>query len=252
MRKFTSEVGSIRRHADLFLLANVKDPAVIRFESAHAAVMLQERVGAKVAPVLVVRDQNRGQFLSSAATLMTLGVSGLFLAWGDDLPSSSKRSNVRDFPDLASAVREVALVRGRTGSRAKLFAPVDLRTLGTPGGAKRARARLRAGADFLLAQPPTTDAGETFDRDSDSVIRAGLRGKVLLNAFPFRGGEDVRRYEGAFGWRLPAALHRAAARGEGGLISEAARVVRRLREEGFPGVYVTTRGEPALAERLLP
>ena len=111
--------------------------------------------------------------------------------------------------------------------------------------------RLRAGADMLLAQPPTTDAEETFDRHASTVRKAGLEGRVILSVFPFKGERDVRLYERKFGWALPKALHRAAARGEGHLLETGREVVRRLRSEKQPGVYAITRGDPAVAERLL-
>jgi len=140
---------------------------------------------------------------------------------------------------------------GRAGSSIRLFAPVDLIGLATPRGVNLAKHRLGAGADFLLAQPPTTDAGRTFDHHASLLEGSGLKDSVLLNVFPFRNEKDIKDYERYFGWRLPKSLHQAAGSGEASLIKEEKKVIRRLRAEKFPGVYLTTRGTPAVAGRLL-
>lgn len=249
MGRFAEEVRSIRGLADLILVANVKDPKRLRFDSVHAAVMLQEDFKLETAPVVVVRDQNRPQFLSTVLTAVSLGLNSLMVAWGDDYRSEA--SNVRDFPNLAKAIREAALIRARAASPIRLLAPVDIDSLSFPKGVALAKERIRAGADFLLAQPPTSDPGETFDAHASLVEGSGLKGRVLLNVFPFRGREDVDKYARLFGWRLPKGIRQAAAKGEGQLVDMERQVVRRLREGGFPGVCVSTRGTPRIAERLL-
>jgi len=172
-------------------------------------------------------------------------------AWGDDYPSSTRASNVRDFSSLGEAIRHASLVRRRAGSATRFLAPVDLDRLARSGGASQADNRLRAGADLLLAQPPTTDAERNFDRHASLLSSKGLAGRVLLSVFPFRNPADVRHCEKYFGWNLPESLHKAAAGGESPLLEMERSVVKRLRQDNFPGVYVATRGEPAVAERLL-
>jgi 5,10-methylenetetrahydrofolate reductase len=251
MERFTQEVRSIRDCADVILVANVKDTRRLKFDSVHAAVMLQEDFLLETGPVIVVRDQNRPQFLSTVLTAVSLGLNSVMIAWGDEYPASAKASNVRDFQDLAAAIREASLIRSRARAPTRIFAPVDIESLAYPRGMALARKRLSAGGDMLLAQPPTTDAGDVFDRHLSLLENAGLKGKVLPNVFPFKDADDVRRYEKMFGWRLPKGVHETAAKGERELLQLGRKIVRRLRREGFPGVYLTTRGNPGLAEALL-
>jgi 5,10-methylenetetrahydrofolate reductase len=250
MERFGEEARSIRDFADIILVANVKDLKRVKFDSVHAAVTLQDDYNLSAAPVIVVRDLNRPQFLSTVLTAISLGVNSMMIAWGDDYPESSHVSNVRDFADLAGAIREASRIRSRARSSARFFAPVDLEGLQNPKGVALARERLRAGADFLLAQPPTTDDGETFDRHDSLLEKSGLKEKVLPNVFHFKDDADIRYYERMFGWRLPSELHQAA-NGEGRLAELERRVVRRLRASGYSGVYLSTRGNPSVAERAL-
>ena len=175
----------------------------------------------------------------------------MMIAWGDPYPVSVRSSNVRDFPSLADAIAEASTIRRRSRASTLFLAPVDVESLAKPRGVALARGRLKAGADYLLAQPPTTDAQETFDRHASLLRSSGLKGRVLLNVFPFRNDEDVRGCEKNFGWKLPRSLHIAASDGRATLQKREVDVVRRLRDEDFPGVYLNTRGEPEIARRLL-
>lgn len=251
LERFGEEVRSIRDYADLILVANVKNPGRLKFDCVHAAVMLQEDFQLDAAPVIVVRDQNRPQFLSTVLTAMSLELNSIMIAWGDDYPSSAGASNVRDFKNLADAIREAGQLRKRARSSTKILAPVDLDSLRYPRGIALAKERIRAGADMLLAQPPTTDSDFTFDRHDTLVSKAGLDGRVLLNVFPFKDEGDVRHYEKLFAWKLPRDLHAAAAGGEARLIALERSIVQRIRKEGYPGIYLTTRGSPSVAEKVL-
>jgi len=91
----------------------------------------------------------------------------------------------------------------------------------------------------------------TLDRHAKLLRTAKLTGRVLLNVFPFRSLEDVRECESYFGWHLPKTLRRAAQKGGDALLEAEREVVMALREQGFPGVYLNTRGTPGIAERLL-
>jgi hypothetical protein len=131
------------------------------------------------------------------------------------------------------------------------LAPVDVSLLGSSRGVQLAKSRIRAGAELLLAQPPTTDSGETLDRHLALLGASGLRNRVLLNVFPFRDKKDVLYCEKYFGWRLPRALHKMAGSGQAALLEEARRAARRIRREGLPGVYVSTRGHTDVAKKIL-
>ncbi|MDE1858149.1 MAG: hypothetical protein KGI26_03670 [Thaumarchaeota archaeon] len=250
VRRFTSDVRKFRRYADIVLVANVKDQKVLKLDTVHLASTLQEALGVASAPVIVVRDQNRPQFLTSVLTALLGGAGSVMVAWGDDYPGGTA-SNVRDFESLAGALAEAASLRRVARPDATLLAPVNVERLSEPRELALAEKRLAAGADLLLAQPPTTDAEVTFERHLALLEKAGLREKVLLNVFPFMGRSDVSRYERKFGWRLPARLHDAARGGRAPLLEAERAVVRRIRRERLPGVYLSTRGDISLARDVL-
>lgn len=248
---FLQDVRGVRSFADVVLVANVKRDGVLKVDSVHAARALRTKIGVDAAPVVVVRDQNRPQFLSTMVTAATIGLRSAMVAWGDDYPEGSGASNVRDYPTLAMAIQEARAAVSRVTSRFVIFAPVDVESLARPSGVRRAKERLVAGASLLLAQPPATDPEETLPRQAELARDAGLKGKVLLSVFHFKGAEDVRMYEGMFGWNLPKALHKASEGGEKALIELEGRIIERMRKEGLPGVCLSTRGEPGIVKSLL-
>ena len=109
LERFTEGVRSIRDCADVFLVANVKNPSMLKLDTVQLAASLQESLGVEAAPVIVVRDQNRLQFLSTVLTALSVGLKSMMIAWGDDYLGSARVSNVRDFEDLAGAIREASL-----------------------------------------------------------------------------------------------------------------------------------------------
>jgi hypothetical protein len=250
MERFVEDIRAVRDLGDLFLVANLKDPSLLKLSTVEAAFLLQDRIRVRAAPVLVVRDMNRLQFLSTAVTAIYFELDSLMVAWGDSYPASTKVTNVRDFPSLGRALHEVNSIRRQARSPIRLLAPVDLNRLRTPKGIAQAKERLRAGADFLLAQPPTTDATDVFDSHAALLKAAGLEDRVLLNVFPFTDGADMKECEDKFGWRLPRGIHEAATAGSEKLRKTNREVVARLRDEGFPGVYLSTRGSPSVAATL--
>ncbi len=251
VERFIEEARSLRDLADVILVADVKRQDLLKFSTLEAAATLKERLGVQAAPVIVARDMNRQRFLSTVLTGLGLGLSSVMIVWGDRYPAGSGSTNVRDFRSLADAIRQASRIRKMARSPLLLFAPVDLNSLSSQEGVKRAKERLKAGADYLLAQPPTTDPDATFDMQTSVLAASGLKDRVLPNVFPFHGPKDVRECERYFGWKLPRELHEEAARGEGALFETEKAVVRRLKREGFPGVYLSTRGTPSVARRLL-
>ena len=249
--RFMEEARIIGKVADMILIADVKNPKVLEVSPLEAAIMLRERLGIDAAPVIVLRDVNRRRFLSSVLTGISMGLKSMAIVWGDRRPSSAGSSNVRDYSSLAGALKQASLLRKRARSNIMFLAPVDIRRLAHPEGVAMAKERLRAGASFLLAQPPTGDAYATFNRHIELLEAAGLREHVLLNVFPFRDGNDVKECERNFGWRLPRSVHTGAARGPSALFEMERKVVERLREEGLPGVYLNARGNPGTVKKLL-
>jgi len=249
--RFMEEARIIDKVADMILIADLKNPKLLEVSPLEAAIMLRERLGIDAAPVIVLRDINRRKFLSSVLTGISMGLKSMAIVWGDRFPSGAGSSNVRDFSSLAGALKQASLLRRKARSNITFFVPVDIRRLAHPDGLAMAKERLKAGADYLLAQPPTGDADATFNRHIELLEAAALKGRVLLNVFPFRHAEDVKECERYFGWRLPKSVHVAAARGPSALFEMERKVVERLREEGLPGVYLNARGNPGTAEKLL-
>jgi hypothetical protein len=247
---YLREVRAIRGFADVVLVASLKRPDISSLPPTDTGILLRKRLGLDAAPVLVVRDQDRLQLLSSVVGVLVGGLRSMMLAWGDaDLPRRSPK--LMGFSGLGEALAEASQIREGARFRCRFFAPVDLRRLFTTGGVALAKERLAAGSDYLLAQPPTTDAADTFESHARLIRKAGLEGKVILNVFPFRGPQDVKECEKYFGWQLPKSLHENAVEGESYLLGVEKEVVRRMRSEHFPGVYLSTRGTPALARDLL-
>ena len=251
LEQFVKGVRNIRSYADLFLVASLKNPNLLKFSSIQAAALLQERAKVKAAPVIVTRDANRPQILSSILTSVGLGLHSLMLVWGDRYPGTSGVRNSYDFRSLSQVIAEARAIATRAGANARILAPITITNLKSRHGSKLASSRLKAGAYLLLAQPPTTDSLGTFDAHAGLLDAAGLRGSVLPCVFPFRGEDDVSKSEKYFGWKLPGRLHRLARSGKEALTTEAREVAKRLKLEGFPGVYLSTRGEPQMAKEIL-
>jgi 5,10-methylenetetrahydrofolate reductase len=250
LENFIDDTRGLRGHADVLLVADVKNPRLLKFSTLEAAALLKDRLRMEVAPVLVARDYNRPQFLSSVTTALSLELDYLMFAWGDTYSAAVGATNARDFPSLAEAIREAALLRTRASAATRFLAPANVEGFSELEDRTRARKRLRAGADFLLAQPPTTDT-DVLERHTKLLGEARLKDRVLLNVFPFRSLKDVRECEAYFGWRLPKSLHEIAEKGEEALLEAERDVVMALRDLKFPGVYLSTRGTPANAKRLL-
>jgi 5,10-methylenetetrahydrofolate reductase len=250
IRRFIDQARSVGGIADIILIADVKDPNLLKLSAVEAAVLLKERAGIDAAPVLVLRDSNRKTFLSSVLTCFSLELGHLMFAWGDDYLPRSGSSNVRDFTSLAQSIGEAAQLRRRARMRTKFLAPVNVERLSSKGEGARARDRLRAGAEYLLAQPPTTDL-KTLERHGTLLRETKLWDRVLLNVFPFKDSEDVRECEAYFGWRLPKSLRDTAEKGHRALFEAEREVVGALRDQRFAGIYLNTRGTPGLAKQLL-
>jgi 5,10-methylenetetrahydrofolate reductase len=248
--RFIEGVRSIRDLADVFLVASVKNPEFLKLSTIEAARLLRDRLRVEAAPVIVVRDMNRLQFLSSVLTGMSLDFGSMMIAWGDNYPDNAGTTNVRDFSDLSDAIREADSIRSRARASTKFFAPLDLQLPSDGKGETLAKSRLSAGADYLLAQPPSFDS-DTLDQHLSQLEKLGIRDRVILNVFPFRDSKDLDYCERYFGWMFPTHFREVAASGESALLHEERKVVRRLRDEKFPGLYVSTRGNPSVARSLL-
>ncbi len=248
--RFVEEVRSIRDLADVFLVASVKNPQLLKLSTVEAARMLEERLRVEAAPVIVVRDNNKVQFLSTVLTGISIGLGSMMIAWGDKYPASAGSTNVRDYSSLSESIRDASSIRTRARGSTRFFAPMDIGLMGNSKGKALAKSRLEAGADLLLAQPPTIDSA-ALDMQTSRLEESGMKNKVLLNVFPFKDSQDLDYCEKYFGWRFPERFRDLAEAGESALLNEERNVIRRLRNEGFPGLYVSTRGNPSIARSLL-
>jgi 5,10-methylenetetrahydrofolate reductase len=251
MDELVGSVEAIQDCADLILVADVKNPELLKVSTIHVASIIKSRAGVDAAPVIMVRDSNRPQLRSAILTAFALGLDSIMLVWGDKYPAASHASNVYDYGDLSETIAEAVSIGESAGLRPRILAPVNLFSLTTKSVVARARSRLDAGAELLLAQPPTTDTGSTFIRHVQLIESSGLKSKVLLSSFPFWSVQDVKECETNFGWKLPPQIHELAKSGERPLLEEAHSVATKVRESGLPGIYVSTRGRPELARAIL-
>jgi hypothetical protein len=171
--------------------------------------------------------------------------------WGDTYSENNGAKNVYDYTGVGEMMREAGALFERAGIQPTFFAPLDLATLDAPRGRRLAHSRLKSGADYLLAQPPTADVVHTFPSHMRTLRERKLDSRVLLNVFPFRSRDDIDYCRKKFGWDIPSHLDAIAAKGEPELLKEAKRVADRLRAVGCQGVYVSTRGRPELARFIL-
>jgi 5,10-methylenetetrahydrofolate reductase len=250
-RDFVERVRRIQSMADAILVADVKDTSRLKLSSVHSAAMLREQIGVDAIPVITARDSNRPAVASAIMTAFSLGLGQIMLAWGDRYTETEAGANVYDFGSLSEVIALAKKLAERAGVAGRILAPVDISSLSGPRGQELAASRLRSGADLLLAQPPTTDARSTLPRHESILRTLQLKSKVLPNVFPFRDPDDIRACRAKFGWKLPDRLMEVASHGEAGLLKEARGVAEKLRDLGFPGVYVSTRGRPELARFVL-
>ena len=250
-RDLLERVRKIQDLADAILVADVKDLTRVKLGTVYSAAMIQEEVGIQAVPVVTARDSNRGAIRSSILTALSLGLDSIMFVWGDSYSANDGSKNVYDYGGLGELIGEAKVLAERAGVRLTVFAPVDIAKLKTERGRRVARSRMKSGASYLLAQPPTVDVAHTLPLHSRTLRKLGLESSVILNVFPFRNREDVESCRRKFGWDLPPHLDKIAEGGEAELLREAKMVADRLQAKGFQGVYVSTRGRPELARFIL-
>jgi 5,10-methylenetetrahydrofolate reductase len=251
MRDMVARVRKIEGLADAILVADMKDSGRLQLASIYTAAVLKEELGSEVIPVIPTRDMNRKAIRTMFLTCLSLGLDSVSLVWGDRYAEGEGSKNVYDFRSLGECIAEARALANRADVNATLFSPVDITALRSRKGLKIAEARLGAGTDVLLAQPPTSDVSHTLANHVAELKKNRLEMKVLHNVFPFRSLQDVQACRERFGWALPPELDKIALEGERRLLKEARGVTDSLRALGLPGVYVSTRGKPELARYIL-
>ena len=250
-RDFVERVRRIQPYADVVLVADVKDASRAKFSPVHAAALLRDETGVDAVPVVTARDSNRQAVTSSIVTALSLGLRGVMLVWGDRYGEEEGVRNVYDFGSLSEVVAHARGLADRAGGKCRIFAPVNIAKLGGDRGVELAKSRIREGADYLLAQPPTVDAGPTLRSHEKILSKLGLKDRVIPNVFPFRDPADIEYCRKRFGWSIPPRMDEIAKGGEAELLKEAKKAAAGLAESGFSGVYVSTRGRPELARFIL-
>ena len=250
-RDFVERVRRIQPYADAILVADVKDASRVKLSPVHAASLLRDETGVDAIPVVTARDSNRQAVTSSILTALALGLRGIMLVWGDRYGEGEGVKNVYDFATLSEMVAHARGLVERSGEKCRIFAPVDIAKLDSARGVELAKSRLSAGADYLLAQPPTVDSGPTLRSHDRSLSKLGLKGRVIPNVFPFRDTADIEHCRKRFGWSIPARMDEIGKGGEAALLKEARKAAAGLAASGFQGAYVSTRGRPELARFIL-
>lgn len=251
MRDTVTRVQKIEKLADAIIVADMKETSRVQLASVYTAAVLKEELGAEVIPVIPTRDMNKKAIRTMFLTCLALGLESVSLVWGDPYSDSDGSKNVYDFRSLAEAISEARQLSDRADIQATLLAPVDITALNSGRGVDLATSRLKAGADCLLAQPPTSDLARTLGRHTALLKEHRMEKKVLHNVFPFRNKADIDACRARFGWDLPKELDTIALEGEPRLLREARGVVESLEAQKLAGVYVSTRGKPELARYIL-
>jgi 5,10-methylenetetrahydrofolate reductase len=248
MRDLIEKVKRIERFTDYVLVADVKDASRIKLSTLYTATQIQMNANIRAVPVITARDMNSVAVRTQIITAISSGVEALMLAWGDKYKDEA--ANVYDYKSLSEMILEANNIAKRCGKEILIMAPVNLSTLEKEGGFKLTKERLDSGASLLLAQPPTTDF-KALEKHSRIISEKKLERFVLPNIFPFRDKHDIISCRERFGWELSEELESIADGGEVELLRKAREIAERIREEGFPGIYVSTRGRPEIARYIL-
>jgi 5,10-methylenetetrahydrofolate reductase len=246
-----ARVKKVENLADCILVADMKDIGRMKLSSIYTAAVLRDELDTEVIPVIAARDSNRSAVRTLFLTALSYGLDSVMLVWGDKYTDGDGSRNVYDYPSLSVVIEEMRQLADRANVRATILAPVNLALLGTSRGDEIALSRIKAGADSLLAQPPTSDV-ETLPGHVKVLQEKELKKNVLLNVFPFKDKADIEACRKRFGWKIPERLDELADEGgEARLLRESRSVVEKMRSERLPGVYVSTRGRPELARFML-
>jgi 5,10-methylenetetrahydrofolate reductase len=245
-QKWVSEVWKVVPYADVVMVAELGTRGS-RPTTIEPSALLASTLGVRVLPVVSAALTGKGAFSAAVREAISKGIKGIVPVWGDR-GKSPKEGGFVGLWEAVTAARDIAMDHG---GDFLIMAPANLSKFGRSKHLKLLSSRLENGADYLLAQPPTMDSEEAFALHQKALKDSGLMEKVIPQVFPFKDWEDVKKCRQKFGWEVPGRMAQVAARGEEALLDEAALVARRLRQEGFAGVYLSTRGRPELAARVL-
>ncbi|MDG6935172.1 MAG: methylenetetrahydrofolate reductase [Nitrososphaerota archaeon] len=250
MNDFVKRVSRIQGLADAFLIADLKMEDRVKLSTIHAAARLREELGVEAIPVITARDLNKVACRSHILTALSENIRSIMVVWGDRYAGNHAFKNVYDYGSLAELIVDAKMLASRVYDKSVVLAPINLDSFSGSKGRSLASHRLKAGADSLLAQPPTADE-ETLGAHLRLLKSTGFIKNVMLNVFPFRDSQDIKFCRERFGWKISTRLERLAMKGEAELLREARKVASRIEDSGVSGLYVSTRGKPELLRYIL-
>ena len=111
--RFVQAVEPVAGIADYVLVADLKDPSVLKLSSLHSAALLKAKLKVRAVPVITARDANRPAVTASVLTAFALGLESLFLVWGDRFGGAGDPKNVYDFRSLSEVIAEARSLADR-------------------------------------------------------------------------------------------------------------------------------------------
>lgn len=244
-------------HFDAFHVADLKRPGRWYMDSLMTAIRLKEKFPwVVVVPTLSARDRNAKALRQAIASALFFGIDNLTLVWGDRFNQRNARSprNVYDVAGVSGLVGLAREVQKRTGSsNLCVLTPIDLTKLNDARYLAMIKAREKATSDVFISQ---IFVGEAEDYLSllDTLRSEGVRSPILHNIFPFYGHKDALDISRRFNLKLGKPLLdelKVGGVAAGVKIASSFREALEANKGKVNGVYISSRGEPELALRLV-
>lgn len=240
---------------DAFHIADLRVPGRRYLDSVTTSIRLKEKFPwLEVAATVSARDRNRKALQESIATALYFGLDDLILVRGDPLTSADRSKNVYDVgrvSDLVEIARDVQ--KWTSAGELCLMTPLDMVKSKDAEYLETIKQRERAGSDVFLTQMFAGEPEEYLEM-LDRVRAEGVRSPILHNVFPLYSYEDAMEISKRFG--LPVAKRVLKELKEGGPAA-GIKAATRFREAmqsnkgKVNGIFVSSRGEPELAIRLI-
>ena len=250
-------VEILGRYFDAFQIADLKRPRRSYVDSVTTASRLREKFKwAEAIPTISARDRNRKALREGVASALFSGMENLILVWGDKfLPSEEgESSNVYDVEGLAGLIRLAREVQSKTeAGELSILTPIDMARLGDDSYLEIVKGREAASSNVFLAQIFLGDP-EEYLRLLKRLRREGVKSPVLHNVFPLLGYEDAVDISKRFGLSVSDSLLKELKEGgapAGMKFATKFREALYAERKETQGVYVSSRGEPELAIRLV-
>jgi len=242
---------------DAFHIADLRVPGRRYLDSVTTSIRLRERFSwLEVAPTISARDRNRKSLQEAVATALYFGVDNLILVRGDpwlqtEEDHSKNVYEVNRVSELVQLAREVQ--QWTSAPELCLLTPLDVMKTSNQRYLETIRNRERATSDVFLTQMFVGEPEEYLER-VDMIRGEGVKSPILHNVFPLYSYEDAQEISRRFG--LPIAKGILDELKEGGAAA-GIRVATRFRDAmeankgKVNGIFVSSRGEPELAIRLV-